>query len=268
MVGTVVKCGEKSRFKPGDRVFCSGTSKASLNRLWGAHCGQAIVPDTPSLPFPVPENVDLVDASLAKLAAISYHGLTLAKPLPHEKVVVIGLGPIGQLSARLFAAAGCRVVGADLSDSRVKVLCEAGLEAVSTREGLVPAVKKLLPDGADIVVDATGYAPLVKEAIGLLRELPWDGIAHSRRRYLFQGSYAGEVAIPYGDAFMQEVEFLVPRDTLPGDYVAVLDLMARGKLSARGIVGEVAPPEEAPRIYAAMQAGADGFMTAAFKWNE
>jgi predicted dehydrogenase/threonine dehydrogenase-like Zn-dependent dehydrogenase len=61
----------------------------------------------------VPEAVPAQDAAFATLASIPLHALRLAGVGPGSKVVVLGLGLIGQLAARLAMASGCDVAGID-----------------------------------------------------------------------------------------------------------------------------------------------------------
>jgi predicted dehydrogenase len=53
------------------------------------------------------------DAAFATVAAIALHGLRLADVGAGSKVVVIGLGLVGQLAARLAMVSGCDVAGID-----------------------------------------------------------------------------------------------------------------------------------------------------------
>ena len=62
---------------------------------------------------PVPAACRAEDAAFTTIAAIALHGLRLAEVGPGSKVVVLGLGLIGQLAARLAMAAGCDVAGID-----------------------------------------------------------------------------------------------------------------------------------------------------------
>ncbi|MGD0683594.1 MAG: bi-domain-containing oxidoreductase [Streptosporangiaceae bacterium] len=61
----------------------------------------------------VPDGVPAQDAAFATVASIALHGLRLAEVGPGSKVVVVGLGLVGQLAARLAMAAGCDVAGID-----------------------------------------------------------------------------------------------------------------------------------------------------------
>jgi len=61
----------------------------------------------------VPGGVPAQDAAFATVASVALHGLRLAEAGPGSKVVVVGLGLVGQLAARLAMAAGCDVAGID-----------------------------------------------------------------------------------------------------------------------------------------------------------
>ena len=52
----------------------------------------------------------------------------------------------------------------------------------------------------------------------------------------------------------------------PRDVLAALDLLARGRLDVSGLIGRVAPPEEASTVYAALQASRSELLSAAFQW--
>ena len=88
----------------GQLVATGGAGKANhaeYQAVPGLLC--AVVPD------PVPPQ----DAAFATLASIPLHGLRLSGVGPGSKVVVLGLGLIGQLAARLAMASGCDVAGID-----------------------------------------------------------------------------------------------------------------------------------------------------------
>jgi predicted dehydrogenase/threonine dehydrogenase-like Zn-dependent dehydrogenase len=61
----------------------------------------------------VSDRVPPEDAAFATLASIPLHALRLSGVGPGSKVVVLGLGLIGQLAARLAIASGCDVAGID-----------------------------------------------------------------------------------------------------------------------------------------------------------
>ncbi len=263
MTGTVVAAWAGTSLAAGTRVYSSGTAAASVKTMWGGHCAHVVRAENAVIPLP--ENVESLDASITHLAAIAYHGLRLNMPQPHEQIAVIGLGAIGQLSARLHTLSGAHTVAADLAPGRVQLAQEAGVQAF-VPTGLTD-FRRYFPQGADSVVDATGYPAVMREAIHQVRDRPWDDIPTPAGRYVIQGSYPGDFALDYHDAFHKEAVFLVPRDAQPRDFRTVIDLMQRGLLDVRNLIGAVVDPADAQRIYDTLQTRTGDIITAAFKWG-
>ena len=103
--GRVVEVGSAvSGLRAGQMVATGGAGKAN-------HAEFQAVPGL--LCAAVPDGVPANDAAFATVASIALHGLRLADVGPGARVVVIGLGLIGQLTARLAMASGCSVAGVD-----------------------------------------------------------------------------------------------------------------------------------------------------------
>lgn len=266
LAGRVIARGPEATLEIGSPVLCAGTARSDAHRLWGGHVSHAVQAEKNV--FPIPAGVDFLDASVARLAAITYHGLRLSRPQPHEAVAVVGLGAIGQLAARLHALSGARVVAADLSAARVEIARDAGIEAFVPDGGLAEGFLERLPQGADVVVESTGVPALVPEAIEIAREQPYGDVPVPGARLLIQATYPGDFTIPYGPAFKRELQLLIPRDRQPSDMRTALELVHRGKLQVRDLVSTVRPPEDAPEVYAALAERNSPLLTAAFRWAE
>ena len=78
----------------------------------------------------VPDGVPPQDAAFATLASIPLHALRLSGVGPGAKVVVLGLGLIGQLAARLAMASGCDVAGIDPDGFARKIAADTGVRAL------------------------------------------------------------------------------------------------------------------------------------------
>ena len=103
--GVVVEVGAAvDGIEVGQLVATGGAGKAS-------HAEFQAVPGL--LCAVVPERVPAEDAAFATLASIPLHALRLSGAGPGAKVVVLGLGLLGQLAARLAMASGCDVAGID-----------------------------------------------------------------------------------------------------------------------------------------------------------
>ena len=264
--GRVLEEGPGADVEVGRAVFTQGTEHTGeLGKSWGGHVSHAVA--AASRLTPIPGGLDLLDASLIKISAIAFHGVRLTRPVPGEQVAVVGLGPIGQLSARLHAAAGARVVAADLLDNRVELARQAGIEAFQPGADLAESFQEHLPGGADIVSDATGAPGLFVESMKLAKDIPWDDSLTPGARVLAQGSYVNEFTASYTTGFTKELTILFPRSCQQRDERTVADLMRRGVLRVRDLITDVRSPDDAARTYEQLRDPASGLMTVAFRWK-
>ena len=264
-VGTVV-AGEAAW--TGRRVFAGGSDDCGpFKRLWGGHQSHAI--RAAARLTPLPDGLDFRDAALGKLAAIALHGARLVPDPAGRDAAVIGLGAIGQFSARSLAALGADVVAVDRSPSRVEAARAGGVEAVLADDRpLVEVLRDRLPDGAEVVVDATGSPAVAAQAVGLARAEPWGQVTDRRPVYVVQGSLHGAMQFDYLAAFERELTVLVPRDMVAADLADALAMLADGRLSAAGVLGDAVPPEEAADVYERLRDPAQPAITFAFDWRE
>ena len=120
--GIVVEAGPTvTGVRPGQLVATGGAGKAN-------HAEFQAVPGL--LCATIPDGVSAQDAAFTTIAAIALHGLRLADAGPGSKVVVLGLGLIGQLAARLAIAAGCDVAGIDPARPSRQVAAASGVLAL------------------------------------------------------------------------------------------------------------------------------------------
>src|SRR5512133_3319654 len=99
-------------FKPGDRVACSGQDYAS-------HAGIVAVPQ--NLVAKIPDGVSSEEAAFTALGSIAMQGVRQADPKLGEKICVIGLGLLGQITCQLLKANGCMTFGIDVNESMVQL---------------------------------------------------------------------------------------------------------------------------------------------------
>ncbi len=267
LAGIVIASGEKAGILPGTRVLCSGTSRIEedkIARCWGGHCGHAV--RRASEVYLLPATLSLRDAPLTTLAAIAHRGVQHSRPQKGETVIVIGLGPVGVLSARLHALSGARVIGADLRQERAELVRRSGLEAVSG-DTLFDQLQVLVPEGASVIVDATGAPEIVEKAIRLAHDVPFGESDQLGARYVLQGSYAQALPLPYQAAFMKELTFVLPRNTRPEDIRQTLELIAQKKLIVHDLASITLPAEEAPHAYELLQQRTPEIQSILFEWS-
>jgi predicted dehydrogenase len=106
--GEIVKVGKGvSSYHVGDKVVSNG-----------GHAEYVVVSE--NLCSRIDENTDIKEAAFTVLGSIALHGVRLSDTTLGSKVVVIGLGVIGQLVCKLAEVQGSEVIGIDPDPERSK----------------------------------------------------------------------------------------------------------------------------------------------------
>lgn len=122
LAGRVVEVGsELSGINIGDRVACGGAGYAN-------HAEINYVPK--NLMVKIPDGVDDIDASFVTVGAIALQGVRQTAPLLGEKIAVMGLGLLGQLTVQLLKANGCKVIGSDIDPDKMALAKKLGCDEV------------------------------------------------------------------------------------------------------------------------------------------
>ncbi len=256
--GVVLGVGEGAEeFSAGERVACAGTGYAS-------HAEVLSVPK--NLCVRLPEEVDFESAAFATLGAIALQGVRLAEPTLGESVVVTGLGLVGQLTAQLLKANGCRVFGVDLDASKIELARRLGMDdGMAAGEGVARAVESWTRGrGADaVVVTAATHS---SEPVELAGE-----ISRRRGRVVVVGAVG--MNVPRDTYFARELTLRVSMSYGPGRYdpeyeerghdyplpyvrwtegrniEAFLDQVASGRVRCAPLVTHRFPIDEGQRAY-------------------
>jgi polar amino acid transport system substrate-binding protein len=134
----VASMDNKNFFKPGDRVACAGQDYAS-------HAEMVTIPQ--NLLVKIPEGVSYEEASFTTLGAIAMQGVRQADPKLGERICVIGLGLLGQLTCQLLKANGCKVFGIDINDNLLSLAKTLGADE---------AIHRSNPDLLNLTANSTG----------------------------------------------------------------------------------------------------------------
>lgn len=251
--GVVLEGGRGvSAFKPGDRVAAAGP-----------HAGVIAVGQ--NLCARIPDGVTFEQAAYTSVAAIALEGVRLARLALGERVLVIGLGLIGQITVCLLKAQGCRVFGTDLDADKLKLATELGADQVAAGSPSPEAVRAFAGghgvDAVIITAATASNAPIELAAAA----------ARIRGRIVLVGVVGLE--IPRQPFFEKELEFTVSSSLGPGrfdpayaekgvDYPvghvrwtmqrnmeAVLDTIAAGKLPVERLTTHRFAIDRAPEAY-------------------
>jgi predicted dehydrogenase/threonine dehydrogenase-like Zn-dependent dehydrogenase len=254
--GVVLAVGEGARsVAPGDRVAIGG----------GDYAVHAEVDRVPAnLCVPLPDEVSFDEGCFACVGSIALHGVRRSGVTVGERVAVIGLGLVGQLSALLLRAAGCTVVGIDLD----RELVAKGLELGGVDVGLArEEIGDVVPPpaaGCDAVIVTAASAS--NDPIELAPRLCRD-----RGRVVVVGDVGLSLArAPFYD---REIDLRLSRSYGPGRYdrayeenghdypigyvrwtegrnmAAIVDLIAGGRLRVADLITTRLSVDEAPGAY-------------------
>lgn len=254
--GVVLAVGAGARgVAPGDRVAIGG----------GDYAVHAEVDRVPAnLCVPLAPEVSFEEGCFACVGSIALHGVRQAGVSVGERVAVIGLGLVGQLSALLLRAAGCTVVGIDLDPQ----LVEKGRETGGVDAGLLrEEIGDVLPaaaTGCDAVIVTAASAS--NDPIELAPRLCRD-----RGRVVVVGDVG--LALSRAPFYDREIDLRLSRSYGPGRYdrayeenghdypigyvrwtegrnmAAIVDLIAGGRLPVGDLITTRLSVDEAPEAY-------------------
>ena len=207
--GTVVAVGEGvADISPGNRVACAGAGHA-------VHAEFACVPRLLVARIPS-ETVNFDEAAFTTLGAVALHGVRNADAKLGDMVAVIGLGLLGQLTVQILKAAGCCVLGMDISEERAQLALRLGADAVSTSSSGFQdlCLQHSGRHGADAVLIAAQTAS--NDPVNLA-----GAVARNRAVVVALGTVAMD--IPRRFFYEKELDFRVSRSYGPGRYDAAYE---------------------------------------------
>jgi predicted dehydrogenase/threonine dehydrogenase-like Zn-dependent dehydrogenase len=265
--GVVIELGEDVEgFAVGDQVACAGAGIAN----------HAEVIDVPvNLAVKIPDDLEAGIASTVTLGAIAMQGVRRAQPTLGETFVVVGLGILGQITAQMLSANGCRVIGVDLDPRRIQLALDNGMDT-----GINPVVENYVERvlkftgglGADAVIvsAATESNQVISEAMQACRK---------KGRIVLVGDVG--LDLNRADFYKKELDFLISTSYGPGRYdpfyeeggqdypiayvrwtenrnmQAYIDLLAKGKVKLGNLYHPPYPIDKAGEAYDALKGEGD-----------
>jgi predicted dehydrogenase/threonine dehydrogenase-like Zn-dependent dehydrogenase len=202
--GTVIAVGEGvTGINPGDRVACAGAGHA-------VHAEFACVPRLLVARIPS-ETVSFEEAAFTTVGSVALHGIRIADVKLGDVVAVIGLGLLGQLTVQILKAAGCCVLGMDISSERADLALRMGADAACTSASAFQdlCLQHSGGQGADAVLIAAQTAS--NDPVNLA-----GAVARNRAIIVAVGTVAMD--IPRRTFYDKELDFRISRSYGPGRY--------------------------------------------------
>jgi predicted dehydrogenase/threonine dehydrogenase-like Zn-dependent dehydrogenase len=256
--GEVVAVGEGvNDLGPGDLVACAGAGQAN-------HADYISVKR--NLVCRLPQGCPVNVAASTTVGAIAMQGVRRAAPQLGERVAVLGLGLIGQITTQLLRAAGCTVVGLDLDPTRVARANALGMAFGASDPD---AYKALVRDvtggfGADrtLITAATKSNALINLAMDVTRRkgtvvIVGDVGLKAEREVFYRKEIDLLMSTSYGPG-RYDSSYEVDGQDYPIAYVrwtenrnmqSYLELIAGGRLDIQSLIDRVISVDDAPSAY-------------------
>ena len=239
--GEVVQTGKGvSGFHVGDMVVSNGNHAeyVSVNQ---------------NLCVRIPDNTDIKESAFTVLGSIALHGLRLSETSLGSKVVVIGLGIVGQLVCRLAEAQGSEVIGIDPDEKRIE----------GNKNYFTSIDKASIQDVDSVIITA---ATSSNEPIEVATK-----IARNKAKIVVVGDIP--LNISRNEFYYKELELVVSKSYGPGRYdkqyevlgkdypieyvrwtenrnfEAFIKLLSQGQIHLLDLVSEEVSFDEAPSVY-------------------
>ena len=239
--GKVIEVGrDVKNFHVGDMVVSNGN-----------HAEYVVV--NQKLCSRIPEETSPKDAAYTVLGSIALHGLRLSETSLGSRIVVVGLGIVGQLVCRLAEAQGSEVFGIDPDIARRK-----------DNKNFFPSIDDLPVDEVDsIIITAASNSNEPIEAA--------TKIARNKSKIVVVGDIP--LNISRNEFYYKELELVVSKSYGPGRYdkqyevlgndypieyvrwtenrnfEAFLKLLSQGQISIQGLITNEIDFEESPEVY-------------------
>ena len=264
--GEVVAVGEGiTDLVPGDLVACAGAGAAN-------HADFVNVKR--NLVCKVPSGCAASAAASATIGSIALQGVRRAAPQLGERVAVLGLGLIGQITVQLLRSAGCTVIGLDLDPARVERARQLGMDAGASDPEAFKALVRDRTEGRGVdktlMTAATRSDSVVNLAMDVTRAkgavvIVGDVGLNVQRAVFYRKEIDLLMSTSYGpgrydqayEADGHDYPFAYVRWTLNRNMQAYLELIASGRVNLEALIDRVITVDEATAAYKAL-AGAAG----------
>jgi L-iditol 2-dehydrogenase len=165
-----VVCGTCERCRQGNYHICDHLKVKGFQAPGVAQ--DLFVTDAKSI-VPLPPYFSFEQGAFVEPSAVAIRATKRAGDLAGKSVAVLGAGPIGNLTAQMCRARGATVLITDISDFRLDIAKQCGIEATSRAdvETLSAASERVFFErGIDVIFDCAGVQTAITEAVETVKK--------------------------------------------------------------------------------------------------
>lgn len=272
--GEVINSGNRSDLKVGDRVTalpispclecsaCLSGNPQYCKSTWSKAVGLSL--DSPGalgekikvrsdMVLKVPDNVSDEEAAMVEPTAVALHGIHLADVKVGSKVLVIGGGIIGLLSAMFAKKEGASFVAvSETNPKRGEKALSLGVADKyydAKDENMLNEIMSDTNGGFDIVIECCGNASAVTSSLVTVRP---GGIV------VLVGVATGPISIPTVIAVMNELTVKGAIAYTKEEFATCLDLISNKQIDVMPFVDDIVSYDEVENAYIRLTSGKDG----------
>ncbi|MBK8019977.1 MAG: alcohol dehydrogenase catalytic domain-containing protein [Chloroflexi bacterium] len=171
------------------------------------------------------DSMSLDQAAMIEPIAVTVHALTRGGVAEGKRVVVLGAGTIGNLTAQVAKALGAKAVMiTDVSPYKLAKARECGIDFVvnTAEEKLADAIARDFgPEKADLILECVGVEPTITEAVACARK---------GSTIVIVGVFGRKPQVDLGLVQDRELTLTGPLMYQRPDYECAIELVEKGKL--------------------------------------
>ncbi|SDT98843.1 Zinc-binding dehydrogenase [Verrucomicrobium sp. GAS474] len=223
---------------------------------------------------PLPAGLAPEAAVFARLMGVSMSTLTTTTARPPARVLITGLGPVGNLAAQIFSTCGYRVTAVDPVESRRESARKMGLADVRPSLEATGGAPEIVGQIA-LHVECSGHEQAVLDgckAVGKRGEVVMVGVPWRKRTDLAAFDILHAVFHKYA-VLRSGWEWEVPGhptdfrpNSLIENYRAAIEWIASGRINLEGMASCYAP-SEAQKVYSGLLDQSLPTPAALFDWR-
>lgn len=222
--------------------------------------------------IPLPKGLSPNIAPFARLMGVSMSTLTTTTARPPAKVIVTGLGIVGHLAAKVFAACGYDVIGCDPSAARREIATRTGLRDV---RGAVPLDDKAIADKVALVIECSGHEQAALDACRVVQRrgevvqlaTPWQRKTDIPAYEILHAVFHRYVVLRSGwewELPLHTAEFR--NNSIYGNIAGALQWLCESRVKVDGLA-EIMSPREAQQAYDSLRQQSSAGLTVIFDWE-
>lgn len=276
-IGKILEMGKGAAargYKIGDVVnFSNSKLPKGYDETWmGTHLSHAVVDVCTDVDWveggfnimhceKVPKNCSPEDVALTQLCAVAMRGIEMAGVPAASKVLINGLGIIGQFAVQVCRLKGAYVAASDVDTKRMGLAKKYGADwtiDASSQNILAEADKITNGEGFDVIIDTASIPAVINQIFPALKLYG---------KFIFQGWYPPPSSLDLNTFHTKLPTCYFPCAHTGRATMTAMRWTASGKLDSRKMITHCVKPEAASDIYKMIEQNKEPFLGVLFDWR-